>query len=149
MRAAARAELLAQLTAAPPPMDMWEVGGASNFMITAARLGQRVACLGQLGPDVYGDFFSTIMEVSCNPANPLFHGDAHPQHLARTATAGSPLWPGLDGADAADAASDSLQLIKDLVQIAGGGIARLRFEIFRGGCCTPGRGCNAALRPVT
>ena len=68
-------------------MDMWEVGGASNFMITAARLGQRVACLGQLGLDVYGDFFSTIMEVSRGPARLFTPWPAHPQHLARAAIA--------------------------------------------------------------
>ncbi len=75
-----RAALLAKLTAAPPPADMWEVGGASNFMITAARLGQRVACLGQLGPDVYGSFFKAVMQVSrCSgrcwvPCSPLTPG---------------------------------------------------------------------------
>lgn len=62
-RAAARAELLANLTATPPPQTAWEVGGASNFMIAAARLGQRVASVGQLGDDVYGAFFRRVMQV--------------------------------------------------------------------------------------
>lgn len=33
-------------------------------MIAAARLGQRVASLGQLGEDVYGAFFRRVMQVS-------------------------------------------------------------------------------------
>ncbi len=62
-RAAVRAELLANLTATPPPQTAWEVGGASNFMIAAARLGQHVASIGQLGDDVYGAFFRRVMQV--------------------------------------------------------------------------------------
>lgn len=67
-----RADLLEQLTAKPPSAVSWEVGGASNFMITAARLGQRVACLGQLGDDVYGTFFrSTMVEEGIETLPPL------------------------------------------------------------------------------
>lgn len=58
-----RAELLEKLTATPPSACAWEVGGASNFMITAARLGQRVGYVGQLGDDIYGAFFQSIMVV--------------------------------------------------------------------------------------
>ena len=44
-------------------LDCRQVGGASNFMIAAARLGQRVASVGQLGEDVYGAFFRRVMQV--------------------------------------------------------------------------------------
>lgn len=56
-----RADILQKLTAYPPSKTSWEVGGAANFMIAAARLGQRVGCLGQLGNDVFGDFFRSVM----------------------------------------------------------------------------------------
>jgi hypothetical protein len=58
-----RADILQKLTAYPPSKTSWEVGGAANFMIAAARLGQRVGCLGQLGNDVFGDFFRSVMLV--------------------------------------------------------------------------------------
>lgn len=68
---AVRAALLAELTAQPPPETAWEVGGASNFMIAAARLGQRVASVGQLGDDVYGAFFRRVMQVIFESEAPL------------------------------------------------------------------------------
>lgn len=64
LHAAVRAAMLAQLTAQPPEQSAWEVGGASNFMIAAARLGQRVASVGQLGDDVYGAFLRRVLQAS-------------------------------------------------------------------------------------
>jgi hypothetical protein len=59
-----RRQLLTQLTASPPPRDAWEVGGNSNFLIAASRLGLRTASIGHVGADVYGNFLAEIMKVS-------------------------------------------------------------------------------------
>lgn len=58
---AVRWQLLQDLSASPPDVSSWEVGGACNFMIAAARLGMRVGCVGQLGDDVYGSFLREVM----------------------------------------------------------------------------------------
>mmetsp|Transcript_13385 Transcript_13385/g.25697 ORF Transcript_13385/g.25697 Transcript_13385/m.25697 type:complete len:449 (-) Transcript_13385:663-2009(-) len=59
----ARLEALSELIRSPPPpMDRWEVGGASNFAIAAARLGMDSSCLGHLGQDGYGDFNRAVLE---------------------------------------------------------------------------------------
>ena len=56
-------QLLQRLTASPPNRDSWEVGGNCNASITAARLGMRVTCIGNLGRDVYGDFMRETLKV--------------------------------------------------------------------------------------
>ena len=59
--------LLRQLTAdaAVGGTSAWEAGAQSNFMITASRLGLRVASAANVGRDVYGDFLTGILKVSC------------------------------------------------------------------------------------
>jgi sugar/nucleoside kinase (ribokinase family) len=59
-----RRKLLGRLTAQPPPVESWEVGGNSNFLIAASRLGLTAASIGHLGDDVYGRFFRDVMAVS-------------------------------------------------------------------------------------
>ena len=58
-----RRQLLKTLTAAPPPKTAWEVGGNTNFMIAAARLGLKVASIGHVGPDQYGDYVRSVLQV--------------------------------------------------------------------------------------
>lgn len=58
-----RRKLLQQLTASPPDRTAWEVGGNTNFMIAAARLGMQVAPIGHLGPDEYGQFIKDVLQV--------------------------------------------------------------------------------------
>ena len=62
-----RRNLLNQLTASPPSRAAWEVGGNTNFMIAAARLGMQVAPVGHLGPDEYGQYIKDVLQV-CNIA---------------------------------------------------------------------------------
>lgn len=54
--AESRQALLRQLTAQPPPVEQWEVGGNTNFLIASSRLGLRAASVGHLvryrGPSV-------------------------------------------------------------------------------------------------
>ena len=59
-----RQRLLSQLTASPPSRAAWEVGGNTNFMIAAARLGMQVAPVGHLGPDEYGQYIKDVLQVS-------------------------------------------------------------------------------------
>lgn len=59
----ARRRLLDQLTAQPPPMSAWEVGGMTNFLIAASRLGMRTATIGHIGDDIYGQWMSDILKV--------------------------------------------------------------------------------------
>jgi len=59
-----RQKLLSQLTASPPSRAAWEVGGNTNFMIAAARLGMQVAPVGHLGPDEYGQYIKDVLQVS-------------------------------------------------------------------------------------
>ncbi|KAK9830908.1 hypothetical protein WJX81_003466 [Elliptochloris bilobata] len=54
--------LLRSLMQRPPAKHTWEVGGNCNFMIAAARLGLRVASVGNLGDDVYGRFLRDILQ---------------------------------------------------------------------------------------
>lgn len=56
-----RRQLLTSLSASPPDVSTWEVGGACNFMIAAARLGMDVGCIGQLGDDQPGQFLRQVM----------------------------------------------------------------------------------------
>lgn len=58
-----RRKLLQDLTASPPDRSAWEVGGNTNFMIAAARLGMQVAPVGHLGPDEYGQFIKDVLKV--------------------------------------------------------------------------------------
>lgn len=58
-----RRQLLKALSAAPPPKSAWEVGGNTNFMIAAARLGLNVASIGHVGPDQYGIYVRDILQV--------------------------------------------------------------------------------------
>ena len=60
-----RQKLLSDLTAAPPSRTAWEVGGNTNFMIAAARLGMQVAPVGHLGPDEYGQYIKDVLQVIC------------------------------------------------------------------------------------
>lgn len=60
--AAAKRSMMDRLQSSPPPpTSAWEVGGASNFAIAAARLGVDCTCLGHLGRDSYGDFVRETM----------------------------------------------------------------------------------------
>lgn len=59
-----RRQLLTDLSAHPPPVESWEVGGNTNFLIAASRLGLRTASVGQLGEDVYGNFLENVLKVS-------------------------------------------------------------------------------------
>jgi sugar/nucleoside kinase (ribokinase family) len=56
-----RRELLTQLTANPPDVSSWEVGGNTNTLIAASRLGLRVASIGHIGDDIYGKFLSDVL----------------------------------------------------------------------------------------
>lgn len=58
----ARRQLLSSLSASPPDVSTWEVGGACNFMIAAARLGMDIGCIGQLGDDQPGQFLRQVMQ---------------------------------------------------------------------------------------
>lgn len=57
-----RRDLLSRLTADPPPTSSWEVGGNTNTLIAASRLGLRVASVGHVGQDVYGNFLANVLE---------------------------------------------------------------------------------------
>ena len=59
--AAARRAAYDALHASAPPPAQWEVGGATNFAIAAARLGLRSSCLGHTGRDVYGAFLEGVL----------------------------------------------------------------------------------------
>lgn len=61
-----RKALLKQLTDNPPPQSAWEVGGNTNTLIAASRLGLSVASVGHTGKDVYGKFLSDILMVRIN-----------------------------------------------------------------------------------
>lgn len=58
---AERAKLLKDLTDRPPSSDAWEVGGNTNTLIAAARLGMKAAAVGQVGDDVYGGFLVDVL----------------------------------------------------------------------------------------
>lgn len=59
----ARQQLLVQLTASPPSMDSWEVGGQTNLLIAASRMGLKAASVGHVGQDIYGQFLAQVLEV--------------------------------------------------------------------------------------
>lgn len=61
--AGVRQQLLRRLTASPPSTDSWEVGGSCNFTIAASRLGLKVATVGHVAADVYGDFLRDVLLV--------------------------------------------------------------------------------------
>lgn len=58
-----RRELLAQLTREPPPKEMWKVGGSTNFMIAAARLGLTVWSCGHVADDEIGEYLLQVLKV--------------------------------------------------------------------------------------
>lgn len=58
-----RERLLSSLSASPPSRDSWELGGSTNFMIAAARLGLKVCSCGHLAADEYGDYMSAGMQA--------------------------------------------------------------------------------------
>ena len=60
---ASRRSTLADLTAAPPSQDLWQVGGSTNFTIAAARLGLNVCCCGNVGDDAFGMYLLACLEV--------------------------------------------------------------------------------------
>lgn len=57
-----RSKLLQNLTDRPPSTDAWEVGGNTNTLIAAARLGMKAAAVGQVGKDVYGGFLVDVLK---------------------------------------------------------------------------------------
>jgi sugar/nucleoside kinase (ribokinase family) len=57
-------DMLRRLSAQPPDIRNWEVGGSCNLLIAAARLGMSAATIGNLGEDVYGDFVRKILKVN-------------------------------------------------------------------------------------
>lgn len=57
-----RKALLHQLTANPPSEDAWEVGGNTNTLIAASRLGLHVASIGHIGNDIYGAFLANVLK---------------------------------------------------------------------------------------
>jgi hypothetical protein len=59
--------LLSSLKAEPPSKDLWQVGGNTNFMIAAARLGLNVSCCGHVGDDVFGHYLLDCLRV-CPPS---------------------------------------------------------------------------------
>ena len=73
---ARRRELLSKLTEqhARGDSSKWEAGGQSNFMITASRLGMRVASAANVGDDVYGKFLIDVLRVR------NLHLRMHPPH---------------------------------------------------------------------
>lgn len=73
-----RRKLLQELTASPPDRTAWEVGGNTNFMIAAARLGMQVAPIGHLGPDEYGQFIKDVLQVQ-NQYLSLLSDDTSPR----------------------------------------------------------------------
>ena len=67
--------LLAQLTQQQSgDSSLWEVGANCNFLIAAARLGLRPACIGNLGEDVYGRFLLEALEVTSKTLASGFDG---------------------------------------------------------------------------
>lgn len=56
-----RKTLLEYLTENPPGKDSWEVGGNTNTLIAASRLGMRVAAVGHVGDDTFGKFLEDVL----------------------------------------------------------------------------------------
>lgn len=59
---ASRERLLKQLADTPPPIEAWEVGGNTNTLIAARRLGMQVGSIGHVGFDSFGDFLKDVLE---------------------------------------------------------------------------------------
>ncbi|KAL4422697.1 hypothetical protein ABPG75_008894 [Micractinium tetrahymenae] len=75
-----RRALLQQLTAQPPPVEQWEVGGNTNFLIAAARLGMRTASVGHLGCDVYGSYMRDVLQAEgVRQVEPVAEGELSPE----------------------------------------------------------------------
>eukprot|EP01025_Chloroclados_australasicus_P061307 TRINITY_DN8040_c0_g1_i8.p1 TRINITY_DN8040_c0_g1~~TRINITY_DN8040_c0_g1_i8.p1 ORF type:complete len:207 (+),score=5.36 TRINITY_DN8040_c0_g1_i8:41-622(+) len=53
--------LLQKLTSTQYSQSCLEVGGNCNFMIAALRIGLKVASVGHLGCDVYGEFLKEVL----------------------------------------------------------------------------------------
>ncbi|KAL3143635.1 hypothetical protein ABBQ38_002431 [Trebouxia sp. C0009 RCD-2024] len=80
-----RRKLLQELTASPPDRTSWEVGGNTNFMIAAARLGMQVASIGHLGPDEYGQFIKDVLQKEgVHEVRPLIGLDQLDESLKQT-----------------------------------------------------------------
>ena len=73
--------LLSSLTAEPPSPQTWQVGGSTNFMIAAARLGLDVCCCGYVGDDAFGQYLLKCLEVRS-----AAHAHADTQSSARCAS---------------------------------------------------------------
>lgn len=58
-----RKQLLEQLTCEPPPKEAWKVGGSTNFMIAAARLGLNVWSCGHVADDAFGGYLLEVLRV--------------------------------------------------------------------------------------
>lgn len=57
-------EYLEQLAAEPDDPSNWELGGQTNVLISAARLGLRAAAVCSLGTDAHGAFLRRELEVT-------------------------------------------------------------------------------------
>eukprot|EP00889_Picochlorum_renovo_P003114 jgi/Picre1/30144/NNA_005513.t1 len=55
--------LLEELSGNPPSQESWEVGGNTNTLIAAARLGMRAGALGLIGEDSFGSFLTEVLEA--------------------------------------------------------------------------------------
>lgn len=60
---AVRKALLDELTRTCTDRSAWELGGNTNFMIAAARLGMNTAAVGHTGSDVFGQFLDSVLQV--------------------------------------------------------------------------------------
>lgn len=58
-----RMSLLEELSGNPPSQESWEVGGNTNTLIAAARLGMRVGALGLIGEDSFGTFLTEVLKA--------------------------------------------------------------------------------------
>lgn len=59
-----RRALLDDLTKSCTDRSAWEVGGNTNFMIAASRLGLNTASVGHTGKDIFGEFMDHVLQVS-------------------------------------------------------------------------------------
>jgi hypothetical protein len=71
-----RRQLLESLSVTPPQQGAWQLGGSTNFMIAAARLGLNVCSCGHVGQDAFGTFLMSMLKVrpadsdSCDSQRP-------------------------------------------------------------------------------
>jgi sugar/nucleoside kinase (ribokinase family) len=56
-------QMLEELTRSPPPKEAWKVGGSTNAMIAAARLGLNVWSCGHIANDGFGRYMLQILRV--------------------------------------------------------------------------------------